>query len=114
MRSLGFEVKKAEVLALMAQHDAAGSGSIGFDEFVDIMSERIASRSPEEELKKAFELFDEDGKGKISLRNLRHVAKELGEGLSDEELQAMIDEFDVDQDGEISFEEFEKIVQHAG
>ena len=38
--------------------------------------------------REAFELFDEDGKGSISLRNMRHISKELGENLSDEELQA--------------------------
>ena len=32
-----------------------------------------------------------------SVKNLRRVARELGEQLSDEELQAMIDEFDKDQ-----------------
>ena len=104
MRSLGFEVKKAEVVLLMSQHDVAGSGTIGFDEFVDIMAERIASRSPEEELQKAFELFDEDSTGRVSFRNLRRIAKELGENLSDDELQAMIDEFDVDRDGEVRAE----------
>lgn len=102
MRSLGFNVKKAEVLVIMERHDAAGSGSIGFDEFVDIMAERIASRSPEEELQKAFQLFDEDSTGRISFRNLRRIAKELGENLSEDELQAMIDEFDLDRDGEVS------------
>lgn len=38
-------------------------------------------------------------KGRISLKNLRRVARELGENLTDDELQAMIDEFDKDQDG---------------
>ena len=38
--------------------------------------------------------------GKISLRNLKRVARELGETLSDDELQAMIDEFDKDGDGQ--------------
>ena len=60
---------------------------------------------------KAFKLFDEDGTGRISLKNLRKVARELGENLSDDELQAMIDEFDKDQDGEINEAEFMSIMK---
>ncbi len=35
-------------------------------------------------------------KGKISFRNLKRVANELGENMSDDELQEMIDEADMD------------------
>lgn len=60
---------------------------------------------------KAFQLFDQDSSGKISLKNLRLVARELGEDLSDAELRAMIDEFDRDQDGAISQDEFLTIMR---
>ena len=70
------------------------------------MAQRILARDPREEILRAFELFDEGGKGKINLGDLRRVARELGEGLEEEELSAMIEEFDLDDDGAISREEF--------
>ena len=76
MRSLGFDVKKAEVLQLMDEHDTARRGTIGYDEFLEIMAVKIAQRSPEEELAKAFELFDMDASGRISLRDMRTICKE--------------------------------------
>ena len=50
------------------------------------VSERILERDPMEEIRRAFKLFDDDGTGKISLRNLRRVAKEIGDRLEDDEL----------------------------
>jgi Ca2+-binding EF-hand superfamily protein len=63
------------------------------------MKRKYGERDPIEETLKAFRLFDVENRGKISLTDLRRVAKELGEVLKEEELQAMIEEFDHDGDG---------------
>jgi centrin-3 len=104
MRALGFDVKKQEVLGLMREYDRDGAGQIEYPDFLEIMTTKIAERDPVEEILKA---------GRISLRNLRRVARELGENLSDDELQAMIDEFDKDGDGEINENEFLGIMKQT-
>ncbi|XP_023698682.1 centrin-3 isoform X4 [Paramormyrops kingsleyae] len=110
MRALGFDVKKSDVLKILKDYDREGSGKITFDDFNEVVAEKMLERDPQEEILKAFKLFDDDDSGKISLRNLRRVARELGENISDEELRAMIDEFDTDGDGEINQEEFISIM----
>lgn len=47
------------------------------------MTRKYCERDPQDEIMRAFKLFDDDGSGKISLRKLKKVAKELGETLSD-------------------------------
>jgi centrin-3 len=113
MRALGFDVKKAEVLKLMKDYDRNETGQVSYADFVDIMTQKIADRDPEEEIRKAFSLFDDDQTGTISLKNLRRVSRELGETLSDDELQAMIDEFDKNNDGVIDIEEFLGIMRQT-
>ena len=70
-----------------------------------------AERDPREEILKAFKLFDDDNTGRISLKNLKRVARELGETMTEEELAEMIEEADRDGDGEISEEEFIRIMK---
>jgi hypothetical protein len=52
MRALGFDVKKAEVLKLMKDYDRNETGQVTYSDFVDIMTQKIADRDPEEEIRK--------------------------------------------------------------
>jgi centrin-3 len=58
---------------------------------------------------RAFELFDSEGKGVITVEDLRRVARELGEGLEEDEMRAMIEEFDMEGKGGVDREEFVSI-----
>jgi centrin-3 len=106
LRALGFDMSKKEVLAVIEEYDNSGKRVISYDDFYRYVAAKMVERDPVEEIKRAFELFDDDHTGKITLKNLRRVAKELGENMGDDELAAMIDEFDLDEDGEISQQEF--------
>ena len=88
MRALGFEVKKEELKKMITDIDADGSGNIEFPEFLEMMTGKMGEKDTKEEIIKVFKLFDDDSTGKISFKNLKRVAKELGENMTDEELQA--------------------------
>ncbi|XP_049273252.1 uncharacterized protein LOC119396987 isoform X1 [Rhipicephalus sanguineus] len=87
MRALGFEPRKEEVKKLLAEIDKQETGKIAREDFMNVMATRLAEKDINEEIMKAFQLFDEDNTGKISFKNLKSVAKQLSENLSDEELQ---------------------------
>ena len=112
MRALGFEPKKEEIKKMIADIDTDGSGTIDFNEFLEMMTAKMSERDPMEEIIKAFRLFDDDETGKISFKNLKRVAKELGENMTDEELQEMINKADLDGDGEVNEEEFMRIMTY--
>ena len=58
------------------------------------------------EFKEAFTLFDKDGNGTISTKELETVMTSLGQKPTLAELEMMIKEVDVDGNGEIDFGEF--------
>ena len=86
MRALGFEPKRDEIKKMIADLDTEGNGVIDYNDFLDLMTVKMAERDPMEEMMKAFRLFDDDDTGKISFKNLKRVAKELGENMTDDEI----------------------------
>jgi len=111
MRALGFEPRRDEINKLATIYDKSGTGIISEEDFLNLMSEKISDKGTKEEILKAFRLFDNDQTGRISFKNLKRVAVELGENLTDEELKEMILEADQDNDGEVNQEEFLRIMK---
>ena len=59
----------------MREYDRENAGRIEYPDFQEIMMNKYADRDPNEEIIRAFRLFDDDSTGFISLKNLRRVAR---------------------------------------
>ena len=86
MQSLGFDAKNHTIYQMIADMDKDGTGSesnsIDFDGFLHMMTAKMSDKESKEDIEKVFKMFDEQGKGSISFKDLKRVAKELGENMS--------------------------------
>jgi len=55
-------------------------------------------------------VFDTDGSGSLSVKEIGDVMRDLGMSASDETIQAMVDEADEDNSGSIEFGEFKRML----
>merc|ERR1712054_588583 len=114
MTALGFNPKKSEIDKIVRDMDKDGDSTIDMEEFFVMLAEKMNQKDDKEELMKGFAMFDDDGTGKISFKNFKRVATEIGETLTDDQLKAILAEADTDNDGEISPEEFMAVMVRTG
>ena len=119
LRALGFEPKKDEIKGLISdlssdQKDKENTNNIDYKEFLQIMTAKMNEKESEEEIKRAFQLFAfEDGKF-ITFANLKKIALDLGEAMSDDELKLMLYEANGgDRNGAVTEDQFEGVLTRA-
>ena len=61
--------------------------------------------------KKAFDMFDKNGKGKLSIGEITKVMKNFGYPMTKDEVRSMISQVDSSGNGEVDFEEFVMIME---
>jgi calcium-dependent protein kinase len=107
-RLMGVEAAKEEAAKIFRQVDLDNSGYLDYAEFTLACVDHKQCLS-EEKLRQAFEHFDKDGNGSISI-------KEIEEGLAgieksgDINWEEIMKDVDRDRDGEVSFEEFKMMM----
>ncbi|KAF5827314.1 hypothetical protein DUNSADRAFT_869 [Dunaliella salina] len=85
-------------------HDAQ---HITFAHFCHVWFAMLQDLSDEEEiLRRAFQFFDKDGNGEISVHELRTTMHELGDLLTEDEIMSFMAIMDIDNDGVIGYQEF--------
>ncbi|KAL5735927.1 hypothetical protein ACOSQ2_030715 [Xanthoceras sorbifolium] len=101
---LGSKLTEAEVQQLMEAADVDGNGTIDYIEFITATMHRHKLER-DEHLYKAFQHFDKDSSGFITVDELETAMKEYGMG-DDDTIKEIISEVDTDNDGRINYDEF--------
>ena len=109
MRALGFETKKEEMQKIIDEIDADGSGEIEFPEFMQMMTGKMGAVDSYEEIMKLFAKFDAQTKGYIDFSDVKSIAKQLGENMSDADLENMVVQFGTD--GRVNSDQFYKLLK---
>ncbi|KAK1660798.1 hypothetical protein QYE76_048957 [Lolium multiflorum] len=92
----------------LAGLDADRDGYVDLGEFAAFHAR--GERDLDAELRDAFDVYDINGDGRISVAELSKVLGRIGEGCSTDECERMVASVDVDGDGCVSFEEFKKMM----
>eukprot|EP00842_Homolaphlyctis_polyrhiza_P002215 jgi/Hompol1/2995/HPOL_006285-RA len=111
MMALGLDVETENIAGLISKFlhiDPADASdvSLTLDQFMILMIEPMNNRDRSDRLMAGFRLFDGEHKGKFGAKELRRVAKELNEPLSEEEILMILEELDKDGDGEIGADDW--------
>ena len=115
-----------QVKEIIKHIDTDKSGDIDFGEFMGLMSDPKFNDLAKNEHRQAFEMFDKDGSGHISISELRETFRKIGKPqvdfqmvnltqglrplpghrLDEDELNQIVKEADLDGDKHINYEEF--------
>mmetsp|Transcript_78752 Transcript_78752/g.138974 ORF Transcript_78752/g.138974 Transcript_78752/m.138974 type:complete len:492 (+) Transcript_78752:39-1514(+) len=114
MEKAGMKEIPADLEQIIKDVDSNGSGTIDYTEFLAATLDR-KSYLAEDVVWTAFRVFDRDGNGKITTKELHQVLAD-GEvaAVAQRDLAELMKEVDANGDGEIDFEEFMQMMKGTG
>ncbi|XWS22237.1 hypothetical protein CRYUN_Cryun29cG0017300 [Craigia yunnanensis] len=116
LENLGIFIPDGELTQMIEKVDVNGDNCVDIDEFGELYRSLMDDKDEEEDMKEAFNVFDQNGDGYISVDELRSVLDSLGlkQGKTIEDCKRMIMKVDVDGDGRVNFKEFKQMMKGGG
>ena len=112
MRNLGQNPSEEDLMGMIKEVDSNDNGSVDFNEFLSLMVNKMKDNDSEEEMQEAFRIFDKEGCGYITKKNLKEVMAHLGENLTNEEIDDIIREYCSDHSENLTYEDFKNMMNY--
>ena len=114
MSSLGFNISDEDLNEITNIYDNEQNNSmIDFISFLEIISKKKGNIYKEEDLIDAFRIFDKEGNGKISSKELLYVMMSSGEDFNENYIKELINESSIEHDEFIDYQKFVKLLISA-
>ena len=120
MKKLDVEVSEEELASMMKSVDVNNDGHVDFEEFLKLHTALVEKEQTEPgnehdeeaELRDAFEVFDKNNDGFISVIELQSVLRSLGinTAVKIQDVKKMIAVVDKNNDGQVDFTEFKQLM----
>ncbi|XP_057498165.1 calmodulin-like protein 3 [Actinidia eriantha] len=117
LQNMGIFIPDSELTQMIKKIDVNGDGCVDINEFEALYQTIMAEKDEGEDMREAFNVFDQNGDGFITVEELRSVLATLGLKhcrASVEDCGRMIMKVDVDGDGRVNFDEFKRMMRAGG
>ncbi|KAF8402300.1 hypothetical protein HHK36_013252 [Tetracentron sinense] len=116
LENLGIFIPEKDLIQMIEKIDVNGDGCVDMEEFGALYETIMDERDEEEDMREAFNVFDQNGDGFITGEELRSVLASLGlkQGRTIEDCKRMIMKVDADGDGMVNFKEFKQMMKGGG
>ncbi|XP_057781581.1 calmodulin-like protein 3 [Salvia miltiorrhiza] len=113
LENMGIFIPGDELSQMIDRVDVDGDGCVDIDEFGALYRAIMDERNEEEDMKEAFNVFDQNGDGFITVDELNSVLASLGlrQARGAEDCKKMITKVDADGDGRVDFDEFKQMMR---
>ncbi|GAA0185714.1 calmodulin-related [Lithospermum erythrorhizon] len=112
LKALGSTSSPEDISLMMQEIDIDKDGYINLKEFSSFIKPKESSDGGINELKEAFDMYDENHNGLISANELHQILNQIGQSCTVQDCEKMIKTVDADGDGCVSFDEFKVMMSN--
>jgi len=111
VRSVGLKPSEAEIHEIQSQVQQMG-GDVDLSTLVELVSSHVTNPPAEkpDAFREMFAMYDKDGRGAISVSEMRHLLTSVGEKLTDEEADQLLKVSGCVQNGQVQYDKFIQVI----